>query len=90
VFNPLTQEDVKKIARILLDRVEKMAIEKNIIVTFTDDLLEGLAQEGFSAEWGARPLGRLIEDKVETYLAERILSGDLNSGDSIELDSSIL
>lgn len=89
VFNPLTTEDIKKIAQILLQKVEKVALEKDVKVTFTDGLLSRLAKEGFSQEWGARPLRRLIEDKVETYLAEKLLLGEIKAGDSIEIGEEV-
>ena len=89
VFNPLSKEDVKKIARILLRSVEEIAESKDIKVTFTEDLLEGLVEKGFSPEWGARPLKRLIEDKVETYLAEKLLSGEIKAGDVLEVGREV-
>lgn len=90
VFNPLTKEDVKKIARILLQGVEKIAEGRNIKVVFTEELLERLAVEGFNPEWGARPLRRLIENKVETYLAEKLLSQEIKPGDSLEIGVEVL
>ncbi|MBD3366116.1 AAA domain-containing protein [candidate division WWE3 bacterium] len=89
VFNPLSKEDVKKIARILLRKVEKVAAEKDIKVTFTDGLLEGLVERGYNKEWGARPLARVIEDKVETYLADKLLSKEIKRGDVLELGPEV-
>jgi ATP-dependent Clp protease ATP-binding subunit ClpA len=89
VFNPLSKEDVKKIARILLQKVEKVAKEKDIEVTFSEGLLEGLIERGYNQEWGARPMARVIEDKVETYLAEKILSKEIERGDSVTLDKEV-
>ncbi|HDQ88838.1 MAG TPA: ATP-dependent Clp protease ATP-binding subunit, partial [candidate division WWE3 bacterium] len=89
VFNPLSKEDVKKIARILLRGVEKVAAQKDIKVTFTEELLEKLVEKGFNPEWGARPLRRVIEDKVETYLAEKLLSGGIKPGDVLEIGGEV-
>jgi ATP-dependent Clp protease ATP-binding subunit ClpC len=89
VFNPLTKEDVKRIARILLKNVEKVAEGKDIKVSFTEELLELLVEKGFNPEWGARPLRRVIEDKVETYLAEKMLSGQVKPGDSLEIGGEV-
>ncbi len=89
VFNPLSPEDVEKIARNLLSSVEKLAREKDITLTFSDSLLERLVKEGYDPEWGARPLKRVIEDRVQTYLAEKILSKEVVPGDSIELTEEI-
>ena len=89
VFNPLSKEDVKKIASILLKKVEKIAEDKDIKITFTEGLLEGLVERGYNAEMGARPLARVIEDKVETYLADKILTKEIKKGDTVELGEEI-
>ncbi|PIR77475.1 MAG: hypothetical protein COU30_02235, partial [Candidatus Magasanikbacteria bacterium CG10_big_fil_rev_8_21_14_0_10_38_6] len=49
-------------------------------------LIEKLSKEGFSREWGARPLNRLIEDKIETYIADKIINGEAKAGDEILID----
>jgi len=90
VFNPLSKENVKKIARILLRKVEKIAEDKDIKITFTEGLLDGLVKKGYNKELGARPLARVIEDKVETYLADKILTKEIKRGDTVELDGEIL
>ncbi len=89
VFNSLSKDNVKNIARILLKRVEKVGDEKNIKLKFTEDLLDELVERGYNEEWGARPLARVIEDKVETYLAEKLLSKEIKRGDTVELGAEI-
>jgi len=90
VFNPLTMENVHDITKIMLDTITQSASEKNIKITFNKDLIEELIKRGYSKEWGARPLARVIEDTVETYIAEKILSQQLKPGSEIELGTEVL
>ena len=89
VFNPLSKENVKTIASILLKKVEKIAEDKDIKITFTEGLLESLVERGYNKEMGARPLARVIEDKVETCLADKILTKEIKKGDTLELGEEI-
>jgi len=89
VYKPLSFEDVKKIAFILLDNVRNQAGEKNIKLSFTPKLIEELVLRGFSPQWGARPLARVIEESVETYVAEKIITKEFRQGDVIELGMEV-
>ena len=66
-----------------------MADEKGIKITFKQELIEGLMERGFNPEWGARPMSRAIEDSVESYLAQKILSKEIKMGDEISLGSEV-
>ena len=59
-------------------------------MTFSDDLVSTLAAQGFDPQWGARPLNRLIADKLETKLAQEILEGKLKKGDSLTIDKGFI
>ncbi len=85
VFKPLSKESVFKIATIMLKKIANVAKEKSITLSFNVDLITALVERGYSVEWGARNLQRVIEDVVETYVAQRILKGELKSGDTITL-----
>ncbi len=85
VFKPLTRDVVSKIADLLLNKVRKLADQKGLKVTFKPELLTELVNRGFNPEWGARPLGRVIEDSVESYLAVKLLSNEIKMGDELEL-----
>ena len=89
VFNPLNLDDVRKIVDIMLGDVVKNVSEKNIAVSFSPELKGELMKRGYSKEWGARPMARVIEDTVEIYLAERILSQEFKPGDSKVLGMEI-
>ncbi len=89
VFKPLSRGDVRRIADLILNRVRVMADAKGIKVGFSSELIDELATRGFDPQKGARPLTRVIEEFVETYLAEKILSAEVTAGMEIELGSEV-
>ncbi|MFC1756122.1 AAA family ATPase [Patescibacteria group bacterium] len=90
VYKTLSYESVRKIARLMLNRVEKQALEQDIKLSFTDELVEELVNRGYSPEWGARPMLRVVEEEVETSMADKIISKELKKGDSTEFGVEIL
>ena len=92
VFNKLTDEDIKKIASIMLAEIANRTSEMNITLTFTDEVVAYLASEGFDPIYGARPLRRAMQRKIEDSLSVEMLEGKIISGDSVEayLDESII
>jgi len=89
VYKPLSLDSVRKIADIMLVGVRKMADEKGIKLAFKPELLDELLRRGFSPEWGARPMARVIEESVMNYLAIKILAKELVAGDYIELGTEV-
>jgi len=89
VYRPLSNESVRKISLLMLEKVKRRVDERGIKVLFKQDLVDELVKRGFSNEWGARPLARVIEDSVETYLAEKILAKEISGGDELELGLEI-
>ncbi|BEU87711.1 ATP-dependent chaperone ClpB [Selenomonas sp. TAMA-11512] len=87
VFKGLTQEEVKKIAVILLENLSKR-LEKQIKVSlrWTDAAIEQLSREGFDPNFGARPLRRMLTHTVETALSKEIIAGHVKEGDTVEID----
>jgi ATP-dependent Clp protease ATP-binding subunit ClpC len=86
VFYPLTIEEIKQIVDILINKVQKNASENNIKIRLTEKAKDYLANKGYSAEYGARPLQRLIEKEVEDNIAVKILEGNFREGDSIVIN----
>jgi len=87
VFHPLELEDAKKIVRLMLNEVKarvKESLESDI--EFTDELIEHVANIGFDQNYGARPLRRTIQSKIEDVFAEKILVKEINYGDKIIID----
>ena len=82
VFRQLTEEDIVKIARRMLDVTGKRMAEQGITLDASDDAVAALAKDGFDPQYGARPLRRAIQNTVEDAVAEMMLEGELKSGDT--------
>ncbi|HSX57817.1 MAG TPA: ATP-dependent Clp protease ATP-binding subunit [Candidatus Saccharimonadales bacterium] len=85
VFRPLNKEVVEKIARILLKDVKTRLKALKIKVEVSENVYRYLATKGFSSEYGARELRRLIQDQIENPLSEKILSGEVKSRQKVKI-----
>src|SRR5215210_126195 len=83
VFRALSREQVAEIADLLLDRTKRRLQVQGIEVEFTEEAVKLIAEEGFDPEFGARPLRRTIQRKVDNELSRMVLSGSLNPGDKM-------
>jgi ATP-dependent Clp protease ATP-binding subunit ClpC len=88
IFRSLNKEDIEKIVDLELDKVGERLKEHNLTLTASPAALSALADQGFDAEFGARPLRRVIQQKVEDPLSDRLLSGEFVDGDMIEVELS--
>ena len=89
VYKPLDIESVRKIALILLKALKQEQKIKRIKISFKEDLIDELVIRGFNPQWGARPMARVIEDFVETYIAEKIISKEFKPGDVVNLGKEV-
>ncbi|MEK7195216.1 MAG: AAA family ATPase, partial [Patescibacteria group bacterium] len=85
IFNPLSVEDIKKIVDIQFDLIEKKLGLKKIKIGIEDRVKEYLLKEGFSSEFGARPLKRLIQKVILDKLADKIIRGELKDGGKVRI-----
>ena len=85
VFAHLTQEEIRQIVDLMLKDLFKRLAERDLSVEVTDEVKDHLAKNGYSEAYGARPLRRLIQRKIEDNLAEEILSGKYAPGDTIRI-----
>ena len=85
VFRPLTEQDIQKVARRMLKVVSARMEAMGIHLDASDEAVAELAKEGFDPKYGARPLRRCIQSKVEDAVAERMLDGTLQTGDTAKL-----
>ena len=83
VFAHLSQEEIREIVELMLKDLFKRLAERELSVEVTDEVKDHLAKNGYSEAYGARPLRRLIQRKIEDMLAEEILSGKYAPGDTI-------
>ncbi len=80
VFHPLTQENVEKIFDNLVEELKKRLAEKGLALQVSPEVKKKLIEEGYDPKNGARPLRRVIEDKIETLIAEAMIAGKLEKG----------
>jgi len=85
VFEPLSQDNIFRITKLMLGGIESMLEEKGIEFEINDDGVMKLAKEGYDPKFGARPLRRLLQDKIENEIANKILSGELKRRDKVVL-----
>lgn len=85
VFHALTKEEIREIVRLHTDDVVKRLGELDIKARITDTAISIIAEAGFDPEYGARPIRRAIQKRIEDELSELILSGDISQGDSITI-----
>jgi ATP-dependent Clp protease ATP-binding subunit ClpC len=86
IFRSLNKEDIEKIVSLELDKVALRLKEHNLTLRATPAALGLLAEQGYDADFGARPLRRIIQQRVEDPLSDRLLSGEFADGDTIEVD----
>ncbi|MDQ5900597.1 MAG: ATP-dependent Clp protease ATP-binding subunit ClpB, partial [Patescibacteria group bacterium] len=93
LFNALGAKEVMEIAKLQLEIVGRRMRENNIELSYSDDVISLIAEEGFDPNFGARPLKRVIEEKIVDEIALRIIDGTVKPGEKINLlvkDSSIV
>lgn len=83
VFHKLTQEEIHTIAQRLLEQVSQRVEQMGIALTFAPQAVEAVAKAGFDPIYGARPLRRAIQQKIEDAFADHLLKGDFAAGDSV-------
>lgn len=86
VFHVLNKDNIKKIVTILLKILEKRCKEQmDITLTVTNSVKDYLAETGFDSKYGARPLRRAIQSRIEDKLANEILEGKIKRGDAVQV-----
>ncbi len=85
VFHALTRANVEKIFDNLVEELKKRLATKKLGVRVTPEVKAKLIEEGYDPKNGARPLRRVIEDQIETMIAEAIIAGELQDGDIAEI-----
>lgn len=86
LFHPLNQEDLEKIARLMMDKFALRMKERGIIIKISPSFIKYLVSKGNDPKFGARPMNRAIEDEVERYVADRIIRGELAQGDKVTFE----
>jgi ATP-dependent Clp protease ATP-binding subunit ClpB len=86
MFKPLLRNEIRGIVKIQLASLATMLEERSIKITFTESLIDWLANEGFDPQFGARPLKRLIQKEIVNALSKKILASEVVTDDVIRVD----
>ena len=90
IFHPLGDEHRKKIAVILLNELQSRLGEQGLVLNITDELITFVALQAKEKSFGARPLRRIIQDKIEEIIARRLLEGKIKKGDTVTITAEDL
>ena len=86
IFDVLSREAIKDIVRIQMDIIKKRLMDKEIDLSVSEEVLQLLANEGYNPQYGARPLKRLIQDKILNPVASMMIGNKVLSGGTILVD----
>jgi ATP-dependent Clp protease ATP-binding subunit ClpB len=86
MFRPLSEKQIREIARIQLDALEEMLVKNGIKLLVTDEALDWIARAGYDPQYGARPVKRVIQRLVLNELSKMILAGKVSKDHEIVLD----
>ncbi|MFT6072657.1 MAG: ATP-dependent Clp protease ATP-binding subunit ClpB [Alphaproteobacteria bacterium] len=87
IFDRLAKESMADIVRVQLKRFDKLLNDRQIQISYSDKAIDRLAELGFEPAYGARPLKRVIQKRLQDPLAEKILAGTLKDGDHIQVNA---
>jgi ATP-dependent Clp protease ATP-binding subunit ClpC len=86
VFRQLQKKDIRQIVDIILNEVNRRLVEHELVLEATDGARDWLGEKGYDAEFGARPLRRLIQTEIEDQLSDLVLAGEFMDGEDIVVD----
>lgn len=89
-YRPLSTQEIRQIAILMLEKLNKRLSLKQITLIYDEGIIQALIDQGFNPQYGARPMQRVISDKIETLVAKYMLENKIVSGDKLKLlfDSS--
>jgi ATP-dependent Clp protease ATP-binding subunit ClpB len=88
IFEPLQKEEIKQIVEIQLDLLKLRLKDRNIALSLSEKALNRIVEEGYDPVFGARPLKRILQQRIQNKLAKMILKGSIPDGSSIVVDWS--
>lgn len=86
VFHSLEEKHIRQIVTLMVKQLQDRLVDNEIHFTLSDQAIDKIADEGMDLEYGARPLRRSLQKNVEDFLSEELLKGDLEKGQSVEID----
>ena len=85
-FNPLNMEVIERVVDKFIMELDRQLNEKKVFLSITAKARRWLAERGYDATFGARPMARLIQNEIKRVLADEILFGKLQNGGKVEVD----
>ena len=85
-YKPLTKNEISRIVELMLASLNKRLNDKQLKVELTPTAMDAVIDQGFDPTFGARPLKRYLQSKVETLIAKRIIAADVKPGDTLTVD----
>ena len=87
MFTPLSREDIHKILKLLMKKVDKMLKKQGIRIQFSDPALDWLSDLGYDPQFGARPLKRVLQREVINELSKLVIAGEFPAGSTVYIDA---
>ena len=85
-YKPLTRSQISRIVELMLESLNKRLRDRQLAVTLTPAAMEHVIEQGFDPIYGARPLKRYLQSRVETLVARRIIAADIQPGQTMVVD----
>jgi ATP-dependent Clp protease ATP-binding subunit ClpC len=85
VFNGLKKEDIQQIVKLELDKLCKRLLSLKYNITYEQNVIDLISEVGFDEQFGARPLKRAIQDKIEDFISEEVLKGNIIENGNYQL-----
>jgi len=86
IFRKLTKEEAGKICRKIIEGLQSRLRQKSVSLNMTDAAMDKLVEEGYSEVYGARPLKRTVQRRIEDRLSDEILAGNVLPGEVVTVD----
>lgn len=88
VFHPLSEQELSDIVKIMAKPLIKRLAARHITLKLSTSAYQLIAKSGFEPEYGARPIRKALEKKLENTLSDKILSGDIKAGNTVSVGVS--
>jgi len=85
LFKPLSQDDIQKISRLILENLAKRLAEQDLVFTVSEQLVQKIGRLGYDPTFGARAMKRIVQDKVEDLIAKKLLRGEIQKQTPFEI-----
>ena len=88
MFTPLNREEIKKIMLLMFKSTRKRVQRQGYDIELSENAIEVLAEEGYDPQYGARPMKRVLQRRVDNELSKHLLAGEFDAGDTIYVDTN--